>query len=237
VVGFIVEGPPAGGHNAPPRGELGLKAHGEPIYGERDVVDLAKMRELGLPFWIAGGVGSPAGLDAALAAGAAGIQVGTLFAFCEESGLTADMRAKVLAAAADGTLAVRTDPRASPTGYPFKVVALPGDDARAQTRARICDLGYLRVAARTDDGRTVYRCPAEPVASFVAKGGDIAETVGRRCLCNGLTANIGQAQWRASSGQEEIPLVTSGDDLLSLSAFATAHPGFTAEHVVRYLCA
>jgi len=237
VDGFIVEGPTAGGHNAPPRGELRLNDRGEPIYGDRDVVDLAKMRELGLPFWLAGGVGSPAGLASALAAGAAGIQVGTLFAYCEESGLAPALRARVLAAVADGSASLRTDPRASPTGYPFKVVELPGDAERAAARPRVCDLGYLRVPVRMGDGRTTYRCSAEPVEAYVAKGGAIADTEGRRCLCNGLTANVGQAQWRSATNEEEIPLVTSGDDVLSLAAFAMANPGFNAEHVVRYLCA
>src|SRR3990167_1370817 len=46
VDGFIVEGPTAGGHNAPPRGKLQLSKAGEPVYGERDRVDLAKLREL-----------------------------------------------------------------------------------------------------------------------------------------------------------------------------------------------
>lgn len=236
VDGFIVEGPTAGGHNAPPRGELRLNDRGEPQYGERDVVDLAKMRELGLPFWLAGGVGSPRGLDAALASGAAGVQVGTLFAYCDESGLSADLKARVLSAVGSGTASLRTDPRASPTGYPFKVVELPGDAERAASRTRVCDLGYLRVPVRTSDGRTTYRCSAEPVDAYVAKGGDLADTEGRRCLCNGLTANIGQAQWRPAAGAEEIPLVTSGDDLLSLTTFAAANPGYTAAHVVRYLC-
>ncbi len=236
VDGFVVESPTAGGHNAPPRGELQLNPRGEPVYGERDVVDLAKMRELGLPFWLAGGVGSPAGLTTALAEGAAGIQVGTLFAYCDESGLAPDLKAQVLAAVADGTVSLRTDPRASPTGYPFKVVELPGDGERAAARQRICDLGYLRVPVRTAEGRTVYRCAAEPVDAYVAKGGDIADTVGRRCLCNGLTANIGQAQRRVETSTDEIPLVTSGDDLLSLAAFAKANPAYTAAHVVKYLC-
>ncbi|MFH1762738.1 MAG: nitronate monooxygenase, partial [Gemmatimonadota bacterium] len=40
VDGFVVEGPTAGGHNAPPRGEKRLNERGEPIYGERDTVDL-----------------------------------------------------------------------------------------------------------------------------------------------------------------------------------------------------
>lgn len=236
VDGFIVEGPTAGGHNAPPRGELRLNDRGEPLYGERDTVDLAKMRELGLPFWLAGGFGSPAGLQTALAAGAAGIQVGTLFAYCEESGLATNLKARVLAAIAAGAVSLRTDPRASPTGYPFKIVELPGDAERAAARTRVCDLGYLRVPVRTNDGRTIYRCAAEPVDAYVLKGGAAADTEGRRCLCNGLTANIGQAQWRPATGEEEISLVTSGDDLLSLSAFAEANPGFTARHVIRYLC-
>jgi nitronate monooxygenase len=236
VDGFIVEGPTAGGHNAPPRGELRLNERGEPVYGERDVVDLEKMRALGVPFWLAGGVGSPAGLVAALAAGAAGIQVGTLFAYCDESGLAPDLKAHVLAALAAGTLTIRTDPRASPTGYPFKIVESPGDAGRAAARTRVCDLGYLRVAVRAADGRTMYRCAAEPVDSYVAKGGDVADTEGRLCLCNGLTANIGQAQWRSETNTEEIPLVTSGDDLLSLSTFTSANSGFTAQHVIGYLC-
>jgi nitronate monooxygenase len=42
VDGFIIEAPTAGGHNAPPRGELVLNERGEPQYGERDEVDLEK---------------------------------------------------------------------------------------------------------------------------------------------------------------------------------------------------
>lgn len=237
VDGFIVEGPTAGGHNAPPRGELRLNERGEPIYGERDAVDLDKMRELGLPFWLAGGFGSPEGLGRAIAAGAAGVQVGTLFAYCEQSGLDPALKSRVLAGVALGTAQLRTDPRASPTGYPFKIVELPGDVERAAARTRNCDLGYLRVAVRGADGRTVYRCPAEPIDTYVAKGGDAADAEGRRCLCNGLISSIGQPQRRAATGTLETELVTSGDDLLSFAPFMARHPGYTAEDVVRYLCA
>lgn len=237
VDGFVVESPTAGGHNAPPRGELRLNESGEPLYGERDVVDLAKMRELGLPFWLAGGTGSPDGLRSALEAGAAGIQVGTLFAYCEESGLESELKSRVMGAVAAGTATLRTDPRASPTGYPFKIVELPGDAERAAARTRVCDLGYLRVPVRTSEGRTIYRCAAEPVDAYVAKGGDIADTDGRRCLCNGLTATIGQAQYRPESDRDEIPLVTSGDELLSLQGFAATRPNYTAGQVIDYLCA
>ena len=87
VDGFVIEGFTAGGHNAPPRGRLQLNERGEAICGERDTVDLAKMRALGLPFWLAGGYGSPEKLAEAIHAGASGVQVGTAFAFCEESGL------------------------------------------------------------------------------------------------------------------------------------------------------
>ena len=54
VEGFIVEGPTAGGHNAPPRGKLRLSDSGEPIYGDKDVADLEQVAAVGLPFWLAG---------------------------------------------------------------------------------------------------------------------------------------------------------------------------------------
>jgi NAD(P)H-dependent flavin oxidoreductase YrpB (nitropropane dioxygenase family) len=232
VDGFIVEGPMAGGHNAPPRGPLHLDASGAPIYGERDIVDLEKMRELGLPFWIAGGAGSPAALARARESGAAGIQVGTLFAYCRESGIAPEIRRRVLRHVGAGDASIFTDPLASPTGYPFKVVRTP-DDPDDSTRQRICDLGYLRVSARGPDGRLVYRCAAEPVEAYVAKGGDIADTVGRRCLCNGLAATVGYAQVRAAG--DEPPLVTSGDELLHLPDALRANDAYSAEDVVEYL--
>ena len=232
VDGFVVEGPNAGGHNAPPRGDLRLNDRGEPVYGDRDVVDLAKLRELSLPFWLAGGAGSPDGRRAALAAGAAGIQVGTLFAFCDESGLASDEKRRVLGAVAAGEASVRTDPRASPTGYPFKIVELPGEPDPAE-RSRICDIGYLRTPARTAAGKLVYRCPAEPVEAYVAKGGSATDTVGRRCLCNGLVASVGYAQTRAT--EDERPLITSGDDLLHISRFLGERRGYTANDVIAYL--
>ncbi|MEO5816688.1 MAG: nitronate monooxygenase [Gemmatimonadaceae bacterium] len=233
VDGFIVEGPTAGGHNAPPRGEPRFSDDGEPLYGERDIVDLEKIRDLGLPFWLAGGAGTPDGLRDALAVGAAGVQVGTLFAYCDESGLTPELKTSVLAGIAAGTVRVRTDPRASPTGYPFKVVHADGLQNQDESRERNCDLGYLRTAYRTPGGKIGYRCAAEPVEQYVGKGGDIADTVGRRCLCNGLTANIGQAQRRGDD--VELPLLTSGDDLVSLESFARGRSSYSAAEVVEYL--
>ena len=234
VDGFVFEGPVAGGHNAPPRGELKLNDRGEPIYGERDVPDLRKVRDLGLPFWMAGGSGSADGLREALDAGAAGIQVGTLFAYCEESGLAPAIKQQILSGVAAGKVHVHTDARISPTGFPFKVVKMEGGGFQDANRKRVCDLGYLRTAFRNLKGRLDYRCPAEPVDNFVAKGGAIAETEGRGCLCNALLANIDQGQARPQ-GVDEKPLLTSGDDLVSIVKHLGERARYAASDVVDYL--
>lgn len=234
VDGFVVEGPTAGGHNAPPRGDVRMNERGEPIYGERDVVDLDRIAELGLPFWLAGGAGSPERLQEARAAGAAGVQVGTLFAYCEESGFTTALKQEVLEHAVRGDIDVVTDPRASPTGFPFKLVSWPGSVLASEQRERKCDLGYLRVAYRGADGRIGYRCAAEPVDAYVRKGGEVADTDGRQCLCNGLVANIGHPQERAN-GTLEPTLVTSGDDLRRIHEFLGGRTRYTASDVVDYI--
>ena len=234
VDGFIIEGPTAGGHNAPPRGEARFDDRGQPLYGERDAVDLAKIRELGLPFWLAGGRGCPARTREAIEAGAAGVQVGTLFAYCEESGITEPLKRSVLEHAARGEVEVHTDAAASPTGYPFKVVQWPGDPGQDTSRERVCDLGYLRVPYRRADGRIGYRCASEPVDQYVAKGGEALHTDGRRCLCNALFANIGLGQSRPD-GSVEPPLLTSGDDLKSIGTFLAGRTRYTAADVVHYL--
>ncbi|HEY3439949.1 MAG TPA: nitronate monooxygenase [Paludibaculum sp.] len=224
VDGFIIEGPTAGGHNAPPRGKLQVNDIGEPIYGERDVVDLPRMCELGLPFWLAGGYGSAEQVRAALAAGAAGVQVGTAFAFCVESGLRDDYKRAVLQKVMDGTVSVFTDRLASPTGFPFKVVQLDGtvsEKALSDARHRICDLGYLREAFRAPDGSIDFRCGSEPISLFVSKGGAIEETVGRKCVCNALMATTGHPQIRAGK-HLEAGIITSGDDLTELTRFIPA---------------
>ncbi len=220
VNGFIVEGPTAGGHNAPPRGKPIFNELGEPVYGERDIVDLAKLRELELPFWLAGGYGRPDKVREAVDAGAAGVQVGTAFAFCDESGLTREYKNQVLQGVAAGSTRVITDPIASPTNFPFKVVRLEGSVTEPDVyagRPRICDLGYLREAYRTAVGAIGYRCAAEPVTVYKSKGGKTENTEGRKCLCNALMANIGLPQLR--NKYVEKGLITSGDDLTELAPF------------------
>lgn len=219
--GFVVELSRAGGHNAPPRGGTRLDEAGEPIYGPRDDPDLETIRKLGLPFWLAGGFASASALTRAVLAGAAGVQVGTAFAFCEESDLDPEIKEQVLKACLEGDLRVITDPVASPTGFPFKVVELEGtlsEQVRYEQRRRICDLGYLRQAYRTESGTLGWRCSAEPVEDFVSKGGAVEETTGRKCLCNALLGNLGFGQVVAD-GSVEKPLVTSGADVLAVTRF------------------
>ena len=221
VDGLIIETRTAGGHNAPPRGKLQLDAQGEPVYGERDIVDLEKIRELGVPFWLAGCYGSAAKVREALEQGATGVQVGTAFAFTRESGLREDLKQKLIDKARRHEAEIFTDPLASPTGFPFKVARLEGtgsDDAVWGERPRICDLGFLRELYRTEDGQIGYRCPAEPLAIYLAKGGRAEDAAGRKCLCNALMANIGHAQVRCGHHVEP-PLVTAGDDLVHIARF------------------
>jgi len=238
VDGFIVEGPTAGGHNAPPRGKLQLSKAGEPVYGERDRVDLAKLRELKLPFWLAGGYGSPEKLREALASGAAGVQVGTAFAFCAESALRNDYKQALLEKVVSGEARVSTDPLASPTSFPFKVAPLDGTVSEHEVyvaRPRICDLGFLREAYRTAEGGVGFRCSAEPVSIYVSKGGNPEDTVGRKCLCNALVANIGHPQVRNGKYVEK-GLVTSGDSLSDIGRFLPSNgAAYGAAEVVTQL--
>ena len=176
---------------------------------------------LGLPFWLAGSYAVPERLATALEEGAAGVQVGTAFAYAEESDLDPGLKERVLQASRAGTARVLTDPLASPTGFPFKVVQLAGtlsDPDVYEKRPRLCDLGYLRHAFLNEQGALGWRCPAEPAADFLRKGGLALEMLGRKCLCNALLSNIGMGQLLAD-GTTEKPLLTSGDDVAQVARF------------------
>jgi len=237
VDGFVVERPVAGGHNAPPRGSITLDETGSPEYGARDDVNFEVMRELNVPFWIGGGVTSPDRVREARALGAAGVQVGTLFAYCRESGMESGLRKKIIAGAQRSAVTVRTSMVASSTGYPFKVASVAGtisDESLYEQRERKCDLGYLREAYVRENGSLGYRCAAEPVDAYVRKGGLVEDTVGSTCLCNGLMATCGLAQVR-DDGRAELPLVTSGDFVNEIRMVANGHAGYGALDVINYL--
>lgn len=235
--GFVIETHGAGGHSAPPRGALRLDAEGEPVYGPRDHPDLAKMAKIGIPFWLAGGAAHPERLAAAQALGAVGVQVGSAFALCEESGLQPALRRTLRARARAGELRVRNDPMASPTEFPFKVAEVEGtlsEPGVRATRRRVCDLGYLRVPYRTASGTIGYRCSAEPEAAYRRKGGAAADAEGKLCLCNGLLATVGLGQ-RNPRGHDEPPVVTLGQDLDFLADLSPDGEPYRAAEVVEWL--
>ena len=238
IDGFIIEAPSAGGHNAPPRGTMKLDAAGEPIYGRKDTVDLDKIKALDVPFWLAGGYDSPVKLREALAAGAAGIQVGTAFGYCAESGMDVDLKNRVLQHVLRQDIEVHTSPLVSPTGYPFKVVKLAhtmSDPEPYQERVRLCDLGLLRKPYKQANGSLGFRCPAEPIEQYTAKGGDLDDTVGRHCLCNNLCATAGFPQQR-KDGYVEVPIITAGDELVNVGKYIkSGQQSYSAKDVLDYL--
>ena len=134
--------------------------------------------------------------------------------------------------------AVFTDPNASPTGFPFKVVQLPGTQSERsvyEDRPRKCDLGYLRQVAVREDGAIVYLCASEPVEDYVRKGGKVEDTVDRKCLCNALLANVGLGQAQ-EDGYQESPLLTAGDDLVQVGQFLrSGQTSYQARDVLSHL--
>ena len=223
--GFIIEHHTAGGHNAGPQGPLKKDELGQPIYGPQDEPDLQAIRQVGKPFWLAGGYGSHAKLTQAMALGANGVQVGSVFALAEESGMKATYRSAILNALKTETTEeglIHTT-LFSPTGFPFKVVQLEGtlaDDAIYTARRRVCDLGLLqqRGLSKPDTAgkrRLFQRCPAAPLDDFVGKRGLPLNASERRCLCNGLLACVGLGQTGILDGtlSEEPAIVTLGNHL------------------------
>lgn len=232
--GFVVEHWRAGGHNAPPR----RMQDTESGFGPLDEVNLEKMAAVGLPFWLAGGRATPSTYQDAVAHGAKGVQIGSLFAMSRDSGLRADLRTQMLDLARRNELHVRTDHRASPTGFPFKVVDVVGTIGNRVTyeaRPRLCDLSYLRTPKIDEAGKVRYVCASEPEHKYIDKGGDPADLVDRLCLCNGLMASIGLGQERAD-GYNEAPLLTLGSSTNEVAEMLERYPdGWSAADLVNTL--
>jgi len=200
--------------------------------------DLERFRQLGYPFWLAGSYWGPGKFEEALELGATGIQVGTPFAFCEESGVAPELKQQVLREVREGHIDVFTDPLASPTGFPFKIVSLEGtvsSDKVVEERTRVCDVGLLRQAYERPDGTVGYRCASEAINDYVRKGGKVEDTEGRICICNGLLSTVGLGQ-TDRSGAVEPPLVTAGDSLAYLKKFLKPDSlSYTAADVIHLL--
>ena len=147
----------------------------------------------------------PGQVAAAVAAGAAGVQVGTLFALsprvrhdgCLRDPLLDRLRsARSRSATTPGPARPASRSRSRPRGDGRQARGLRGP-------ARLCDLWYLRSPTSARDGPVGYRCAAEPVHMYVRKGGAAEDTEGRKCLCNGLTATIGLGQPRRDGHDED----------------------------------
>ena len=70
---------------------------------------------------------------------------------------------------------------------------------------------------------------------MVAKGGRVEDTVGRKCLCNGLLATIGQGQIQ-KDGSTELALLTSGDDIDAIAkVLRDDTDDYSADDVIDYL--
>jgi NAD(P)H-dependent flavin oxidoreductase YrpB (nitropropane dioxygenase family) len=214
--------------------------------------DLAKFKKAvkGVPFWLAGSYAHPSKLCDVKDLGGQGIQVGSLFSLSKESGLDDAAKQSTLVEIAAHSMEVFTDPVASPTGYPFKVLKKEGtlsDEKVYDARPRMCSLGYLRTPFIGVDGKIGYRCPSEPVKDWVRKGGAIEATIGRKCLCNCLMANVGLPQVRRimdENGETHIYkediLITVGDEVNECRQMmeqdkATGEWGYSAAKVVDYL--
>lgn len=238
VDGLIIEGYQAGGHNAPPRGKLILDENREPVYGDRDRVDTEKLKDLGIPFWLAGSYGRPERLRSALASGAAGIQVGTPFALCRESGIFPDLKRRIIDTIRQGKAHVYTDADASPTGFPFKVMHLfdtISEKDLFENRKKVCTLGYLRQLYKREDGSIGYRCAAEVQEAFEKKGGVVNDgTARKRCLCNALFATIGLPT-AYEDGYIEKAIVTLGTYLDGVKDLLRRTTDFSARDVIDYI--
>ncbi len=241
VDGFIVEYHTAGGHNAPPRRAKSMNGDTSSKFGPKDIPNLERVKNLGKPFWQAGEYAKPAKLKEALDTGATGIQVGTVFAFCQESGVMPEIKQEALQQSLNGKIKISTDFQISPTGYPFKLVHLKNtisEIGNGMERKRICDIGYLRhVYCNSDNDSNPgmgYRCPGEPIKNYLNKGGSEEETIGKQCLCNGLLATIGLGQTRHNGS--EIPIVTAGEDFTAITEIIkTAGTKYSAKDVINYL--
>ncbi len=244
--GFVVEGGVAGGHNAPPRGKG--EVDGKPVYDERDVVDVEALHAVGLPFWLAGGYGTPEGFEEATRNSRAnGIQAGSIFGMTRESGAFTDAgeRRGMIDGLISGDVRIFNSSHASPTGFPFHLTvhgSTPETEDYAN-RHRICDIKLLTEMYATTDrygAETIgYRCSAEPREDYLKKGGDPAAW-GALCLCNLLTSQAGLGQVRRNTaGDMEIEpsVLTLGDHTPELVRRMVDLYGrdFSATDAIRFL--
>lgn len=177
-------------------------------------------------------------MKAALASGAEGLRVGTLFAFSDESGITTEIKRQVVELSMSGKAEADTDPRISPTGFPFKVLEMAGTlsyDRAIDARPKRCDSGYLRAAYRKEDGTIGFRCASEPDREFLKKAAMAAKSPAANACATPSPGTIGMAQAN-KDGYTEKAVVTTGDQVKETRRVPpprTTH--YSANLVIDYL--
>jgi len=85
-------------------------------------------------------------------------------------------------------------------------------------------------------GKLGYRCPGEPVETYLKKGGTVEATKNKLCLCNGLLATVGLGQ--RATPVDELPILTAGEGLQEILAFLPAgESSYSARDVMERLSA
>ena len=201
-------------------------------------MNIAELRALGVPFWLAGGYGSAAKLREALEQGAAGVQVGTAFAFSRESGMRPDLKngsSPRPRPARARSLPIRW-PR--PPDFPSRwrsSKALRPNPSIYKERKRVCDLGYLREPYAASDGKIAL--------SLLRRAGGKLSGQGRQDRGHGgpqVPVQCAAGQHRPRSGAQATERGTGADHGGRRSEYHRAVPrswrhSYSAEDVVESL--
>jgi nitronate monooxygenase len=118
----------------------GVEAGGH-VRGTTRLLDLLAevVAQVSVPVVAAGGIGSPAAMAAALAAGAEGVRVGTLFVAAAESGAHPDYQRALIAASAGDTIVTETFSHMWPDA-PHRVLRASAEAATAGTGEFVAEI-------------------------------------------------------------------------------------------------
>lgn len=90
-------------------------------------------------------------------------------------------------------------------------------------------MGYL-IELIEHDKKIQTGCAAEPVETFLRKNGLEEKTIGKMCLCNGLSATIGLAM------PGEKPVIAAGGDLTAIINIVNKYcKSYSAKNVIDYI--
>jgi nitronate monooxygenase len=169
--------------------------HGDPRIGTLPLLD-GVLEAVSLPVLASGGISSPRGLAAVLAAGASGAWIGTAFAACPES-LAPDAARQALVGA-DGTVVTRVFDLASghgwPERYPERILATDLSDEWVGREAEVAGEVTVRAALAEVLGSergTAGRVDAGQGVGMLTECRTADEVV--RWLCSGAAALL--AAW------------------------------------------